>query len=388
MKGSVIRSVRTSILVLTAAVFAICATAHAERFGKLQSMKLMTSTEGWAADDHHLFWTADAGSTWSEITPKIKAHQNIDNVFFLNTAKGWILLVNFSPGDYEANFDLAATQNAGRSWSITHVNVPGDDPSSSTLTGGSHMVFVDDLQGRLNLLVVSGATFHLGVLLETVDGGRTWRRPGGGSGTGGEILFTDPRTGWATSGDELWVTRNGAASAWLPVSLKAPSLVGEAIYPTYRLPVFIDAQHGFLPVTYSGPGVSSAVVLFATKDGGSSWQADRFVFGLDEGSVGMRPPLTITDGILMIVGTADLSHLKLLTVSSGQRRSMSEAHLIEFEHLNQAESRLGIREMSFADSQLGWALATDMRGIYTTLVRTKDGGKTWTDITPHAAPAA
>ena len=101
----------------------------------------------WAATDRHLFWTTDSGHHWNDITPSAKASESVDSVFFLDTSAGWALLTAGNENTGEPDFNLASTSDAGANWSITPVKIPRLDPETVTLTGGTHIDFIDLLHG-------------------------------------------------------------------------------------------------------------------------------------------------------------------------------------------------------------------------------------------------
>src|SRR5579871_1936462 len=87
----------------------LCGTASAQQAGRIESMELLAPNVGWAATKSHLFWTADGGAQWKDITPKLNHNrQMVSSVFFLDASTGWVLL---SCGDDRglAEDDLAAS---------------------------------------------------------------------------------------------------------------------------------------------------------------------------------------------------------------------------------------------------------------------------------------
>ena len=65
---------------------------------------------------------------WSNVTPALRPHEVISAVFFLDAARGWVLLSH--AGDAGEEFELATTKTAGASWSITQLHVPDPDPDT------------------------------------------------------------------------------------------------------------------------------------------------------------------------------------------------------------------------------------------------------------------
>jgi len=103
------------------------------RLPRLQSMKLLTPEVGWAADQR-LFWTANGGGDWKDITPKKPVEgEEIGSIFFLDTSAGWVLLSRYA--EPEPRFDLVSTTGAGQSWWTTRTEIPRLDPETAVLGG-------------------------------------------------------------------------------------------------------------------------------------------------------------------------------------------------------------------------------------------------------------
>lgn len=370
-----IQALVATTLVIFSLLSFLAVRAHGQTLPqKVTSIKLLTLEMGWAATGHTLFWTNNAGHEWKEITPKAALSEEIASVFFLDTSHGWTLMSAWNKQADLRQVDLAATADSGTSWTVTPIRIPDFAGRGLTLSGGGRVDFVDQLHGWVNLDLVSGAAFHLGLLLATADGGKTWTRAPGGSGTAGDIIFVSTEKGWVTSGDEIYVTRDGAKN-WQRLSLVPPKQIYPAVNPTYALPTFVDDHRGFLPVTYSGPdGSHSALVLFATIDGGLTWTTDRILTGLEGTSVGQIAPATVVDSLLVAGEVSGQTGLSLTTMAPSSRASKAIAETLTPDS--------GILQLSFASSTLGWALVVDARYQLSRILLTGDGGSTWTDVTP------
>src|SRR5262249_10554787 len=107
----------SSLLLLLASTLALPQLSG----GRLETMRLLTAETGWASTAHQLFWTADRGHTWKDITPKAANEDTIASVFFLNPSTGWVLFSRYD--EPEPRFDLAATTNGGNRWSVRRVTM-------------------------------------------------------------------------------------------------------------------------------------------------------------------------------------------------------------------------------------------------------------------------
>jgi probable HAF family extracellular repeat protein len=352
-------------------------TAAAQVAGRLSSIKLLTPDTGWASSESALFWTTDAGGHWKNITPRTASPEEIASVFFLDGSTGWVLLSGGEDASGGLGFDLASTSSAGMAWSITQIRIPDLDAESTTLAGGGRIDFVDSLHGWVNLNVVSSSNFRSGLTLRTNDGGQTWNWLPEDPGIAGSIRFVNALEGWLAGGpadQDVYGTRD-SGNSWRKLSLQAPEQVYPATYPTYSLPVFENSQHGFLPVTYSGPaGAHAALVLFATDDGGKTWKVEKVLPSLENTSPGQKLPSAVADSAL--VTAAVTNHTRLATTMvTPNGKSSAAADVLSPDS--------AILELSFADSSQGWILTSDGR-----LQSTHDGGVSWSNITPRSLPVA
>jgi len=319
-------------------------------------MQLLTSEEGWAATDHRLFWTSDGGGQWNKITPRAAPSAGIVSVFFLDDLHGWILLSG-DGSNGEALFNVAVTYDAGRTWSIMAVTIPGLDFETTTLVGGvGDIDFVDSVHGWMNLPILSSSNFRRGITVKTEDGGREWSQLANDAGVAGSIRFINDRDGWLAGGpadQDLYVTRD-SGNTWQRVSLEAPSQTYPAVFPTYSVPIFEDAKHDFLPVTYSGLDTKGALVLFTTTDSGKTWAVDTIVHALEFLSPGQRVQSTVADSAFV---TAAPSNLKGLDTNRCQGRKQNRCDCRRvFGRFGCYEAEL-CRQHPRLDSDQCWAIA-------------------------------
>ena len=342
-------------------------SAMAVSEGGLQSIKLLTPQVGWAANSADLFWTTDAGNHWETRTPRSASKEVIEDVFFLNTSVGWVLLAGADAND-QVRFDLASTDDAGKTWQVAHIEMPRD--TADDFSGRGSMFFTDPLHGWMDLSINSGSAFNPGALLYTVDGGVIWSYAAGQPGVAGSLCFFDARDGMLSGGSgntEFYVTHDGSKS-WAEVSLTA-SQVLPADFPTFSTPT-CNGKIGFVPVTYSGrEGTKAALVLFSTVDAGREFHIDRVVPTLGETSPGQEITTALVDSHLISLGVSNRTGL-LLTAVPRSGNQMSATFQV-------GGTPIAVLKASFSTPSQGWALTS------TGLLSTADGGGTWTEITPN-----
>jgi len=341
----------------------------------IRDFKLLNSTTGWASTGNRLLLTKDGGAHWKDISPATPnlsdpREEKFSGVFFLDTNTGWVLY-STDPNDSFANqaagqrpdaYDvyLASTTDGGATWT-TVSRIPSPRPWQE-LMGGASVVFADKLHGWVDL-----ATLRAGALYATSDGGKTWHQTHG-PGVGVDMIAPSRNDLWLVGGDdyELFVSHDGGNTVQ-KVSFPAPAEVPHSAVSTYSLPIFEDSFHGFVTVTYIS-SESSAVALFATENGGRSWQEDRLMTDLPAGSVGSGIPSTIADSNWVLSFTSAGKTPTLMKLGTGEKQNSS---------YKGTNSDFRQCALSFADAEVGWALCSRA------LLLTTDGGSSWTEVTPR-----
>ncbi len=340
--------------------------------GVVTDMKLIVANVGWAERGGRLYWTEDNGTNWTDITPPTPdSGEHIADIFFLDAHHGWVLFAQY--GEPEPKFDLAYSDNTGATWTTTRVTLPEHE---GILLPSGRVSFADTQNGWMILNVHTSSAFSAGALLVTSDGGRTWRDAPSDPGGQGPILAVTAQEAWMVGDgedEELQVTRDGGKS-WQTVSLPAPKEIYPATDPTADVPVFEDDEHGFVAVTYSGgSGSPSAAVLFATSDGGRTWNPDRILANLEEQSLGHSIPSAVVDSAWI---TAIENRQPILTVlrSGGRMRASIDPG-------SNYSGYFKAIQLSFATPTQGWVTVGD--GY---LMSTTDGGNSWTELLPGPQP--
>lgn len=342
-------------------------------------------TSGWVLHHDTLFWTADGGNNWSDITPiplgVLRAGLRVQSVFFLDTQQGWAVISyeKREPSSTIQSFlrpktlyQVAQTVDSGQTWSFTPLTNPQLERwiQEGAFAGLGGLFFLDSEHGWVAAGLAGNS--KPGKLLATQDGGRTWNWVNG-PGTVGTLLFTTNQDGWLAGGPGgqfLYATHDGCRT-WEEVRLVPPPQVGETIYRyvVAAAPVFRDSQHGLLVVHYlRAEDNRPKLAVYSTEDGGRTWSPAKVLPESHEG--GGSPPVAIIDSVILVPTGPNREYFALARIPlEGETPAAVLA------------SRAGTYALAFADPSSGWVLTIDWH-----LLATDDGGATWKDVTPWRAP--
>lgn len=366
--------IRTIAIFLAVVFAALPSAAWAQ--ATPNKMKLLTQNTGWLLRYGQLYWTTDFGHDWRKITPPLTAPGTaIADVFFLNTSTGWALLriggsktphVVF--GDW--GYAIARTDNAGASWTVSPIQLPGF-PKWEDFSGNGTVDFVNATRGWIDLSLESSAAFNSGVLLSTDDGGETWHQVANAPRIAAALRLVTPQDGWMAggpAGSDIYATHDGGKT-WTGIVLKAPPQVGRAPVVSYSAPAFADRKHGTVVASYL---TDAAMALFATADGGHTWQPVAALTDLP--SIGVIPAVAV-DSHLITAWASGHGQIRLTVVGRGGQKSRTDGVASSMPRL------AAVTELSFRDAQRGWAEVGSL------LYATTDGGETWVSVSPKLPPA-
>jgi len=346
---------------------------------------MVDATTGWgiggltsSAGDHVLF-TNDGGNTWKDVTPPqlVPADNSQQSAtgYFQDDQNAWVIY------GFDAGFPVPAqaviwhTSDGGSSWTPSQ---PLDVSGLNELFVPTDLQFVAGLDGWVLVHVGVGMSHDYVVLYRSSDGGQTWSRiidpytDGGIQGCAKTaMLFTDATHGWLT-GDchgvqagVLLFRSTDAGSTWQSVTLPDPSGEAGLFASQYQAcgaydPFFFGNDLGHLDVTcanYSGTQAVTSYYIFSTQDGGSTWSGHSY------------------PGKALYFFSADtgwaLSPKIQLTTDGGNTWKV-------------IANVTWTPQMDFVTDTLGWAVVTSNNQV--ALVRSDNGGSTWSELTPTVVP--
>lgn len=266
--------------------------------------------------------------------------------YFAAAAHGWLAAGNA----------ILATADGGRSWSQVY-------------EAGSQVRSFHFNSPRLGWAVTAGG------LLSTRDGGKTWATVWTGNPEDlGSIRFVDGEHGWAVAKNAVKVTGDGGRT-WAPADVADPC--GPRSGARYS---FTGTAAGWaLCAGQPGVGMQSKW-LYKTEDAGRNWQLIAAAeIGKPYGEGGLPRGGYVSGFFFLDEVHGWISHSRggLIATADGGKtwRGVRIGP--------GGEQFLGIDH--FVSPREGFV--TTRQGTYTALVRTEDGGATWTQVHPPLTPA-
>ncbi|BFT73146.1 hypothetical protein [Paenibacillus sp. P36] len=239
------------------------------------------------------------------------------------------------------------------------------------------ITFVNELQGY-------GITSGKGKasLMQTGDGGTTWKPLRGIDALAAPSMlsFLDSQTGWLLTNEskdqesELSLTADGGQT-WEVIAQDLPVLEAEKEIMFFR---FFDRQNGLIAVRNG-----KDLVLLRTQDGGITWLASNRIPMPSEGVVTF---LSSSEG--WFVGSSSFSSPSEKNKAAVTLYRMTDGE--SWEEAGKISTSLVPKALSFVDAAHGFVLLQTnqqnrAQGQERQLLRTRDGGKTWSQ---HTFPAA
>lgn len=364
----------------------------------LSEIHMMDETEGWAwavVDSKGAFFllhTSDGGLSWEDVTP----NKNFGVPFYLDGKTVWLPV--YDPSTY-SNTGLLRTIDGGESWKFVNQTM-GDIDISLYFYGFG---FQDAMNGWWRAADVGAGTAHMR-FYQTKDGGVTWEpaiinipkelsdhyyirsdydNEIAVCNVCGSFFYFDLSRIMFSPGEwsptVVWMTRDLGLS-WQKIELPGlPENIDPDSSPV-QYPTFFDEMNGILPVFIKDDGTDMAhIFIYATQDNGLTWSLENEPTIMDQFSRRGADIEFITrlDGFLTSQDGLSLTH-------DGGKTWISIAMPEEFKS---SDSIYVEKQLNFIDPKTGW-MVLKRRSMGTSklladiLLKTTDGGMTWSEIVP------
>ena len=349
-------------------------TSSAPRL-RLNDLFMMSTSRGYAIISYgeatnRVMRTADGGESWIDITPE-GAPRTTAELYFIDESRGWVAYRSTSEGLPTNAYTIWRTTDGGESWqtstpiNMADIAMEGINPSGFFFLNAQTGWFRGSLGGGMNK---SYPTIY-----RTQNGGQTWSRMMDPytdfellsfSKTG--MAFSDSSYGWVTRdsrgvewGVYVQVTEDGGAtwtSIALPEPSDAPGLYEGGGWCGAYYPELTSYGRGSLVSTCEQVEDGETfyrTYLYTTTNGGATWTYQN----MPPGELFRFP------GTLVVAG-------RTIYQSTDGGDNWNRMSTVDFYP----------GEYSFVDPMNGWVMVTWEDGRQD-LMRTRDGGATWTPTT-------
>jgi photosystem II stability/assembly factor-like uncharacterized protein len=201
--------------------------------------------------------TTDGGAHFRVVGPRVPRDTIVDDVDFLDRLRGWVVVWDVDT----VRARLYRTADGGRTWRSVGVASHGAHAGASDT--------IQFLDRRRGWLVVQEPTAPFATLYSTRDGGVHWRTVGGLPEIA-PVRFQSTRVAWQAGGyfPRALERSDDGGRHWRPMPLPRP-VRERGASPAYGLPGFVG-RDVLAPVTYLRRRRAD-VVVFRSSDGGASW---------------------------------------------------------------------------------------------------------------------
>ena len=341
----------------------------------IEGFQLVSPTEGWVETDR-LYWTKNAGKTWTDITPTNLNGARLAAVSFIDNQRGTVILVT-QGSDMRSTYTLGRTSDAGKTWAITPLALFSNSDVGMYWGQISSLQFLDANLGWVVIRAMSSSNYNGGALFKTTDAGINWTQislPDGNPG--GPVYFLSDQIGWDVAkpmSDHLYRTQDGGQTWQSQMVGVVPSGTSER---DYQLPQFVNPQDGLLTVQDSNDKIGTTLELYLTQDSGATWHLESTLAGVW--------PVELVDSTHWIGIVRDQNKVvQWSTTEAAAPTTLSQDPLAP------------IADMDFVSASTGLAqtISYDCKNQICTsqvqLLYTSDGGRTWQVLTlPHVAAAS
>lgn len=318
-----------------------------------------------ASCDTVLMRTADAGATWTQqdsvACGDLCAPGQIDAV---DSQHAWAI-VHCAQGTGAACGGLLQTADGGTMWSAVALPTGFRPRRVDFLTVAEGWVSGSDCPAANNTLNACRA-----VVERTTDGGSTWQPEALPPPlTGGSVSFANAEDGFLVPSPVPFCTMQGC---WVDVyATRDGGQTWSKVTSTYRrsgfqgMPTFVSPTVGFVPVSPGAGGGTGGLAI--TTDGGHSWTSS----GSDEWAIGALSAVSANN--IWAIGGESLppgASRGFLVHSTDGGRTWAQV----------LPSAAPTTAVDFLNSSVGFGIGTATNTG--AVVATTDGGAHWTILTP------
>ena len=277
--------------------------------------------------------TSDGGDTWERQSAPGGFNRALLGVYFLDSQRGWAV------GDFG---QVAVTSNGGNSWTSV---------TSGTTSRLNSVHFTDASNG-----IIVGGSNTQGIVLRSSNGGNGWSAPVQVSALElYSVRFVSGQSAVAVGNNGTIIQTPDAGSTW--AARTAP----------------IGAFRPLRALAASGSTVYAAgdTVVVLSTDGGVNWV--RRNTGLRGNQVF---PAQVLNGVAVsssnAVWVAGEGGSLLHSTNQGQQWTS------QLQAFTDPGFSVDVNAVCFIDNQTGWAVGANATGVGPLIMRTDDGGRSWT----------
>jgi CSLREA domain-containing protein len=355
--------------------------------------------------------TTDGGTNW--FTQTIGTTENLNAIYAISAQNAWVVGTNYQSNPKATVF---YTTNGGTTWTqaavtntIQHLKDISCSDSSKCWAVGSGATIIHSTDSGVNWTAqnnpvpygygldsiamqnaLKGVIVGEYLVLRTADGGNTWT-PWSPIATLKDVDFPATEDGWIAGWDDASAHTTNGGESW---NYSNPGISGV----DFEGVDFSDSQNGFL-VSYTGE-------TLRTTDGGTNWSpgqfaksptdllgvaawdsthawigGTRYIYGTNNGTNWTRQFtetwyihdfdfINATKG--WAVGETSGGYGKILSTENGLDWSLKWSNI----------PPMGLRDVTFWDTQTGWAVGEGANPNLSLILYTADGGSSWQTQTP------